>query len=560
MKNAFFKVTIDLTSPESHRAKVKIEKRSENLPGLLEFPVWTPGSYLVREYSRHVTRLEPAQKVAKNRWRVESGTREVNYEVYCFERTVRTSYLDANYAVLVGATLLPLLHGPYEVELRTPKNWKLVSSSLNFRRHGPGHFLASVRDDDHWIDSPIVAAAPGYGDSGKFVHKGITHHIAWVGQECGRPMRELEAAFAKIAGATVQLFGGSPFREYWFLLQFGHRLYGGLEHRDSQLTQFDGATLSEQKDWDNFLRLVAHEYFHSWNVKSIRPRALGPFDYSVENYTQDIWFAEGITDYFDDMLALNAGLISAEAYWKARLKDASLLPDGLPGHTRRSLAETSFDAWIRYYRGDEDSINTDVSYYAKGALLGWCWDALLQKKSKKKWNLARLLREIYREFGIDAYEPLAAAKPGFTREELFAFAERITKIPQARQLEGWITNRKSLPWREAARFFGQATGEKITDSALHHLGIVLQWRNGVGVVQKVISGSAAEEAGISPHDELIGLRGTRVADAEKFQLTLSSALKKGRSLDLLVARLDKLLSTRVRWRKHPGIGVEYGHK
>lgn len=560
MKNAFFTVTIDLRSPETHRANVRIKKSNENLPGLLEFPVWTPGSYLIREYSRHITKLEPAKKIAKNRWRVESGTTEVNYEVYCFERTVRTSFLDENYAILVGATLLPLLHGPYELELLTPLDWKLVSSALNFRRRGPGRWVASVRDDDQWIDSPIIAAAPGYGQVGKFSIRGIPHHIAWVGNECARSMKEMEIAFAKIANSTLQLFGGAPFKEYWFLFHFGHKLYGGLEHRDSQLSQFDGSSISEEKAWDSFLRLVAHEYFHSWNVKSIRPRALGPFDYSAENYTQDIWFAEGITDYFDDILPLQAGLISQDTYWKSRLKDASHLTDGLPAHGRRSLAETSFDAWIRYYRGDEDSINSDVSYYSKGALLGWCWDALLQKKTKKRWNLSRLIKAIYKEFGIDAYEPLAAAKPGFTRDELFAFAEKVTGVAQATQLESWVNKRKPLPWRDAAKFFGVQVEEKVVDRGLHFTGALLHWKNGTGTIQKVLSSTAAEKAELAPNDELLAVNGTRVTENDKFQLVLQNAMKNGKEIELLICRLDKVSRKKLRWKKHDGIGVEYNKK
>ena len=146
--------------------------------------------------------------------------------------------------------------------------------------------------------------------------------------------------------------------------------------------------------------------------------ALGPFDYFSENYSQDIWFSEGLTDYFDDLIPLKAGLLAKADYAKARLKDVSLFPDGHPGHLRRSLAESSFDAWIRAYRPDEDSVNTDVSYYGKGAVLGWCWDAHIQRRSRKRWNLAKLMRAFYREFGIDAYEPLKTAKPGFTRAGL----------------------------------------------------------------------------------------------------------------------------------------------
>ncbi|MGZ3672362.1 MAG: M61 family metallopeptidase, partial [Bdellovibrionota bacterium] len=357
MKPSYF-VSIDLTRPETHRAKVTIRAHGDALPPLLQFPVWTPGSYLVREYSRHVTLLEPADKVSKNQWRLRGKPREINYEVYCFERSVRTSFLDVTHAALVGATLLPLLHAPFEVEILTPRKWAGLSSALKFRKSGPGRWRALVQNDDDWIDKPILAWAPGFGAQSSFRCGGITHHVAYVGGDCARSLTELNEAFAKIAKATLAMFGGAPFKEYWFLLHFGHKLYGGLEHRDSQLSQFDGETLKEAPDWNRFLKLIAHEYFHSWNVKSLRPHALGPFDYGAENYTPDIWFSEGLTDYFDDIIPLKAGLYSQADHNKARLKDVALFPDGHPGHFRRSLAESSFDAWIRYYRADEDSVNT----------------------------------------------------------------------------------------------------------------------------------------------------------------------------------------------------------
>ncbi len=549
-------VTIDLTSPETHRAKVTIAALGEELPPLLQFPVWTPGSYLVREYSRHITLLEPAEKIAKNQWRLRGKPKHISYEVYCFERSVRTNFLGADYAVLIGAALLPLLHSPFEVEILLPRAWKNLSSPLKFRKKGAHRWHASIANDDDWIDKPLIAWAPGHGGISKFRVRGITHHIAWAGSECSRPLRDLQLAFEKIAKATLAMFGSAPFQEYWFLLHFSHKLYGGLEHRDSQLSQFDGSTLKEPPDWNRFLKLIAHEYFHSWNVKSIRPLALGPFDYGAENYTPDIWFAEGVTDYFDDIIPLKAGLYTQKDHDKARLKDISLFPDGHPGHRRRSLAESSFDAWIRYYRPDEDSINTDVSYYGKGAVLAWCWDAHLRKQSKNRWSLAKLMREFYKKFGIDAYEPLKNAKPGFTREELLRFAEKKTGIPQRALVESWVTSRKPLPWRQAARFFKLRWNENIIAPGLHFLGIHTAWQ-GRGSVQSVLSGGAGEAAGLAAHDEILAINGVRVSDAEKFALSLKNAMHASRELEILVARDDRVLVKKLHWRRHEGMGVEF---
>lgn len=556
MKKPNYSVLIDLSHPESHRALVEIQARSEELPPILEFPVWTPGSYMIREYARHITRLDPAEKISKNKWRI-SNLKKVSYEVYGLERTVRTSFIDENYVSLVGATLLPLLHTAFEVEIRFPKNWKIFSSALPFKKVGPGRWRANIENDDRWIDCPIVAAAPGFGGVGKFKAKGITHHIAWVGMHNARQMKDFEDSFHKIVTHTVDMFGGAPFKEYWFLLHFGHKLYGGLEHRDSQLSQFDGASLVEQKEWDGFLRLIAHEYFHAWNVKSIRPFALGPFNYSSENYTQDIWFAEGITDYFDDIIPLRCGFIQEEGYWKSRVKDAANVNDGLPGHKRRSLAESSMDAWIRHYRGDEDSPNTDISYYAKGALLGWCWDAHLRKKSKGKWTLERLLRAIWKEFGVDASENLKQARPGFTREELLAFAEGVSRVKQAKEVESWVSERKALPWREAAKFFGLKISEKVSDPVLHLSGLALQWKGSQCTVGKVMAGSSAEMAGISPNDEIIALNGIRISDPEKLQLTWKKCLHAKGKMEILLARLDRTKIAHLAPKPHKGLGTEY---
>lgn len=555
MKPAYI-VTIDLTSPQTHRARVTIEAGTEELPPLLQFPVWTPGSYLVREYARHVTLLEPADKVSKNEWRLRGKPSRVTYEVYCFERTVRTSFLDEHYCALVGATLLPVLHAPFQVELRLPKTWAAPASALKFRKSGPGRFRAFVANEDDWIDKPIVAHAPGFGATGRFRVKGITHHVTWVGSGCAREMKELVDSFEKIARATLQMFGGAPFREYWFLLHFGHKLYGGLEHRDSQLSQFDGAVLREGPDWNRFIKLIAHEYFHSWNVKSIRPVALGPFDYFRENYTPDIWFSEGLTDYFDDIIPVTAGLYTKIDHDKARLKDVSIFPDGHPGHRRRSLAESSFDAWIRYYRPDEDSINSDVSYYGKGAVLGWCWDAHLRKSSRGRWTLGRLMKELYREFGVDAYVPLKDAKPGFTRDEMLRFAEKKTGITQRKLVEAWVTDRKPLPWRNAARFFGIKLKESVTVPGLHYLGAATQWKDGKGTFLNVLTGGAAEAAGVAPNDEILAVGGVRVTDADKFSAALKGAMREGREIELVLGRLDRVLVRKVRWRSHQGIGVD----
>lgn len=554
-KKNTFQVIIDARRAETHRLHISIRALDGAMPSQVVFPVWTPGSYLVREYSRHITGFKGGTKSSKNTWRIDAKAKELSYEVYAFERTVRTSFLDANYATLVGATLLPLLSGSFSVTLLFPTHWNLAASALPLKRSAAGTWKTEVRDIDQWIDSPIIAAAPGYGGSARYRSGGITHELAWVGMECAKPLGEIAKDFTKICDTVLRFFGGAPFKHYTTLLHFGHKLYGGLEHRDSQLSQFDGGAIGDRKEYENLLRLFAHEYFHAWNVKSLRPEALGPFDYSRENYTEDLWFAEGLTDYFDEMIPYLAKLTSKEAYWKSRCKGISQSNDALPAHKRRSLAESSFDAWIRYYRVDEDSVNTDVSYYTKGAQLGLCWDAYLQKKSRGRWTLAKLMRAFWKEFGISATEDLRAAKPGYSRQELLHFAERITKIPQAALVESWVKLHAPLPWQEALQIFKVEWKEKISDFSTHYFGAQLLAKNGALQIAKVYSESAAEQAGLSVGDDILAIGSDRVTELDAFPAILKKYSHQ-RKLNLTIARLNKIKKIEIAPRKHGYLGQE----
>jgi len=555
-KNPFF-VTLDARNANSHRIFVTITAQERcSFPSLLQFPIWTPGSYMVREYSRHITKFQGGEKINKNSWRISADIKKISYEVYCFERTVRTSYLDDNYAALVGATLLPILGKNFTVKILFPHDWSFVSSALNFKKDRAGEWHANIRDDDHWIDSPIVAARPGFGARGKFALKGINHEIAWVGSQCEKSMKELERDFSKIASVVLGIFNKAPMKNYHFLLHFGAKLYGGLEHRDSQLSQFDGSTLNDEKEYKNFIRLIAHEYFHSWNVKSLRPKPLGPFKYFEENYTEDLWFAEGITDYFDDIIPFKAGFLSEKEFLEERFDDIKTMNDFLPGHSRRSLKESSFDAWIRAYRPDEDSANTDISYYSKGSILGWCWDAHLQKKSRGKWTLEKLMRSFWEKYGIDAYEPLSTARPGFTRNELLLFAEKITKIPQKTLVESWVVSRKPLPWRDAAKFFHTSWMEKIADPTQYYLGMQIQWKASQATVQKVYANSAAEKAGLCPGDEILAIDNYRVSEQQKIKTLLRPAAL-GKKVNLCISRSDRVSIFSLSPFKHKDLGMDF---
>jgi predicted metalloprotease with PDZ domain len=549
-----FRITLDIKAPESHRVKVRIEAIQGHLPEVLAFPVWTPGSYLVREFSRHITNFVGGRKVQKNEWELDSKIKHVEYEVYCFERTVRTSYIDSRNISLNGANLLPILRGKMEIELRLPTSWKILGTSLKHNKKSPGTWLLHAQNDDEWIDSPIVAAAPGQGGQFSFISKGKQHRVTWVGTSPAKEKKELSADIKKISDTTQSMFGGAPFYSYDYLFDFLPRGYGGLEHRSSQLSHFDGSELADPKRYQLFLGLVAHEYFHAWNVKSIRPEALGPFDYFRENYTEELWFAEGITSYFDDKIVHDAGLLSAQDYKALRISQVNQVREGTPGIYRRSLAESSFDAWIRYYRPDEDTPNSSVSYYEKGSVLGWCWDAHLQKKSRGRWNLTKLLKAIWKEFGIHSEESLREAKPGFSQDELLDFCARVSRV-EHRTVFDWIHSRKPLPWRMAANHFKLKVQRKVVSQAAQFLGLTPADREGRVVAGIVFSGSAAEKQGIAPNDEIIAIDEERVLNSASLEQILRRA--KDNTIQALLSRSGRVFTTELRLRAHADLGVDY---
>ena len=510
---------------------------------------------MVREYSRHITKFRGGAKVNKNTWRLNANSKKIQYEVYCFERTVRTSFVDENMALLVGATLLPLLPEPFEIQLLLPKSWKFVSSALKFRKIGAGKWQAKVKDMDEWIDSPIVSAHSDFGGVTRFTSRGISHYFTWVGIKPAIDYKQMVKDVKKICDHIQKMFTYTPFTSYHYLVDFFPNTYGGLEHRSSQFDQFDNIAMEDKEKYKKYMGLIAHEYFHAWNVKSLRPEALGPFDYLEENYTDELWFAEGLTAYFDEKIVFDCGLMTKDEYANARRKDANDLKDGYPGHARRSVAESSFDAWIRLYRRDEDWFNTDVNYYVKGAQVAWCWDAYLEKKTRKRWNLARLIKSLHKQFGIRADENLREAQPGYSRAEIFEYAEQVTGISH-KVVRTWVESHRPLPWKDAAKHFKIPLKEKVTSPNLHWMGVGFQVDRQPLTVKTVFSGSTGEAAGISCGDELLAIEDAHVRNTKALHRTLT-ALTTKKQLMLTISRGDRIFRKRVQLKKHAGIGVDW---
>jgi predicted metalloprotease with PDZ domain len=406
--------TVSMPQPHTHLLEVEMRVRSAAPNSAspapthaeLRMPVWTPGSYLVREYARHVQdfaardsagRELPWRKTDKNTWRVETGgAREwrANYRVYANEATPRTSEVNDRHAFWNNAALLMYLEGhltaPATLRVRAPQGWK-VATGLPAVAGEPNAFRAD--NFDHLYDSPFEV---GTFKTIEFEVRGVPHRLVIDG-EGNYDAERLRRDMARVCEAQAALMGGLPFKDYTFILHLGVTGGGATEHLNSVAMTWARFNFRPEAQYQNFLGLVSHEYFHAWNVKRIRPDALGPFDYSGENYTTLLWVAEGMTDYYGSLLLRRAGLTTEKDYLDALARSFQTLQN-TPGRARMSVEEASFDAWIKHYRRDENYQNTQISYYDKGAILSALLDLHIRRLSGYTRSLDDVMRRLYAEF------------------------------------------------------------------------------------------------------------------------------------------------------------------
>jgi predicted metalloprotease with PDZ domain len=397
--------TIGMSKPWTHLLEVEMRLNWAQMPERAEIvmPVWTPGSYLVREYARHVEGFKAQdaagnaltwRKSDKNSWHIDTkGAKEivVKYNVYSNELTVRTNELNDDHAFFTPAALLMFpkdqLKAPSTVRVVPYKNWK-VATGLPKAEGGENTFRAE--NFDVLYDSPFEV---GDFKEISFTVQGKPHRFVVEG-EGNFDLQRIAKDTTKIIEESYKIFGELPYNDYLFILNL--RGGGGLEHLNSTALQWNrfGFTGTRHND---FMALVAHEYFHLWNVKRIRPDALGPFDYENENYTKLLWVAEGATAYYESVILQRAGIITAKEFLDGKAAQIQGLQDR-PGRFETSLEEASFDAWIKYYRQDENAINNQISYYDKGELVNFLLDAEIRSASKGTKSLDDVMRYLYNEF------------------------------------------------------------------------------------------------------------------------------------------------------------------
>lgn len=525
-------------------------------------PVWIPGSYLIREFARNVVSVRAdcggvpvaCTKIDKATWQCApcEGELTVTCEIYAWDLSVRGAHLDETHGFCNGTSvfLLPLgcEDAPCEVDLLPPegerfRNWKVATAlpragaaPLGFGRYRAANY-------DALIDHPVEM---GTFEHAIFEAHGVPHHVALTGRtraDLTRLAQDLKRICEHHAAMFEPDTQRAPVDEYWFLVTAVGDGYGGLEHRASTalLCSRDELPLAHQpkvsEGYRRFLGLASHEYFHAWNVKRIVPAAFVPYDLTQENYTRDLWFFEGITSYYDDLALVRTGLIDELSYLELLAESIGRVMAG-SGRLKQSVAESSFDAWIKYYRQDENAPNAIVSYYQKGALVGFALDATIRIRSGGLYSLDDVMRALWEDYGKRGI--------GVPEGGIEAVTGKVTGLDLAEFFAAAVHGTQDFDLAACFKAFAvdmtlrEPSVRKEGDAVEASLGARIGSRNGDAVLDQVYDAGAAQCAGLSAGDAVIALDGLRVNAATLDKRVRSYPV--GSTVALTVFRRDELMT------------------
>ena len=541
-------------SLRAHRWAVTLTIARPQARQRVALPVWIPGSYLVREFARHVSGLKarqgdaecPAQAVDKCTWEVQAAPDQplvIRYEVHAFDDSVRAAWLDAARGFFNATALLArvpeLADGPHAITLHRPTDaatarWRVATAlaAQQVDANGFGDYLAASYDE--LADSPVEM-----GDfwQGEFNVRGVPHRFVVAGAPPSFDGPRLLRDAQKICEAAAHLWHGAsgqpPQPHYLFMLNTTPGGYGGLEHRCCTAlicARRDLPRLGQPEAGEGYttlLGLISHEYFHTWNVKRLRPAEFARYDYGQENYTRLLWSLEGFTSYYDDLLLLRAGLIDRAAYLKLLAKTMNQVWQ-TPGRHVQPVAEASFDAWVKFYRPDENTPNATVSYYAKGALVALCFDLALRREAQI--TLDDVMRLLWQR-----------CKAGPMTEDDFAAAlQELAGRPFAAERAAWVRGTQELPVTDWLAAHG-ITATRQPATTAQTLGLRVSEKNALITLTHVLTDGAAQAAGMAAGDEWLGVE----TESQGWRLTALDDLplyaRPGDHVQALVSRQGRLL-------------------
>jgi predicted metalloprotease with PDZ domain len=499
---------VTIAQPNTHLVTVEMLISNINSSNItVAMPVWTPGSYMVREFSRHINCIRAyagdyslsIEKIAKNKWtipNIPSETIKVIYEVYAFELTVRTSYVSDEFFLLNGASIFLYVEDyrnlRHTIAIHTT-HFDQIACTLS--QHDGNYFAESY---NQLVDTPILG---GQFDKATFLSANIEHNIYILGRgnyNKSKLINDLQI----ITSYEIKMMGGIPCENYNFYIINTDKIYGGLEHTDCSVNMVPRFNY----DKENYLAtisLLAHEYFHLWNIKTISPQTLKNFNYDEENYTRLLWFVEGITSFFDDYFVYKSGVSTLQEYLSIVARNINNTYN-LAGNSQQSLGDASFDAWIKYYRQNENSPNNQVSYYIKGSVVALALHLYLLQNSNGEKGLDDVMAYFYTKY-IDNSDL------GYTFESLIAWTKSCTNVDISDFLIKYVEDNQSLPIAEFLTY----AGIELKDNAVakNTLGIQLQYNANQCIVTYIDKRYPAYSQGLQYGDEIIAVDGLRITDA-----------------------------------------------
>ncbi|MPW09309.1 PDZ domain-containing protein [Paraburkholderia sp. CNPSo 3155] len=526
--------TIVPSNPAAHLFEVTVTVADPDPAGQrFMLPVWIPGSYMVREFARNIVTLRGVneagrkvrvEKIDKHTWQAApvKGALTLRYEVYAWDMSVRAAHLDDTIGFFNGTSvfLSPLSHEDAQcvVDIQKPqgsayRDWRVATAlpeARGTRRYGFGEYRALNYDE--LVDHPVTL---GEFALATFKAHGVPHDVVIAGRVIGLDMERLCKDLKRICEAQIALFEPkskkAPVERYVFMTQAVTDGYGGLEHRASTALICNRTDLPVQgrdamsEGYRTYLGLCSHEYFHTWNVKRIKPAVFAPYDLGVENYTSLLWLFEGFTSYYDDLILVRSGVISQDDYFGLLGKVIGGVLRG-SGRLKQSVAESSFDAWVKYYRQDENAPNAIVSYYTKGSLIALAFDLTIRAQTGNQKSLDDVMRLLWKRFGRDFYR----GKPvGVDESEIEAIFAEASGAELAELFAEGVRGTRDLPLDALLAPFGVTLGPDADKNGKPSLGVRL--RGGADcALATVHEGSAAQKAGLSAGDVLIALDGLRV--------------------------------------------------
>lgn len=539
---------VELHHLHAHQYRVTLRIATPAAQQLVSLPVWIPGSYLVREFAKNLQELNArqngqpiaVQQLSKHQWQLDCSANapvELSYLVNAYDTSVRTAWLDQRRGFFNGTSLLLRVHGqeaqPHQLRISPSAqvpDWKLATglSAVEVDAQGFGTYTAGNYDE--LVDCPVEM---GNFWSGSFTARGVPHRFVVAGVPASFDGERLLRDTQKVCEAEIDFWGVAPHSSYVFMLNVTHDGYGGLEHCNSTALICSRSDLPRQgvdKASDGYVQLlglISHEYFHTWNVKRLRPAELVPYNYDQENYTELLWFFEGFTSYYDDLLLRRAGLIDNATYLKLITKTLNQVQQ-TPGRKVQSVAQSSFDAWVKYYRQDENTANATVSYYTKGALVAMSLDLKLRQEGQTTLDV--VMRALWQRCQGSA----------MSEADVLAVLQALTGRSWETELQAWVHGTQELPVTELLAAHGVAADADQPVPA-QALGLRVQESHSV-LIKQVLRGGLAEQAGMMAGDEWYGIeiggQGWRLGKLEELAMYAPQGTT---SITALVARDRQLL-------------------